>query len=1038
MSLVRGAIGRPVTVTMACVAATVVGIIGLNVIPLQLLPSGFQSRGMTLIFPYPNADPLSVERDVALPVEEALATVPWLGSVDVRCDADRARFNLEFAGTVDTSIAALEVRDRLERLRPELPVEAQQYFMFRHSADGFPDMAYGALVPIELGLDGFQVLEKRLIPKLSRIDGVASVDTWGGLVDQQAHIELDEEVVRAQKINIFELVARLRGENFNLPGGTIDDGGRQLFVRSAAPFDSIAAVEAYPVNRHLTLGDIGEGVLKAGYRDSVSRMNGQPIVWIVIKKESGRNTVDVCRRVREEADAIGDDPLLAGFELLPMWDAGESIEASLSGLKGSLLWGGFLAIGVLFLFLRQVRATSIIAAAIPFSFLVALALLAGFGFSLNILTLAGLTLAVGMLVDNAIVVVENVVRRREAGESMVEAAASGSGQVALAITLATLTTIVVFLPLLFVSDEPIVRVMITNLAVPISFGLLASLVTALLVVPLLASRLKTKVTADGVVTASSPTAAEDGWGPLPWIRRRQLAFIRWSLAHRVESVIILLALLGGGGKLLSSGVDKVGDDGGGMREQIRIGVELDSSTTLIEANDVFSYYEEFLIPRRAAYGAKHVQVRFGRSDGRIELRLLPPGERDGEEAIRERLKKDLPRLPGVKLNFRGGGGGGEEETEDEGGGEVTVSLSGPDSTELYALAKSLQERLIETGVFDEVNDGLEDAAREVRVELDREAVNRLGANPQTVLGTLAYQLRGSRLADLRIGGEDIPLIVSFTEPDDGEGLNWLRSTTITTEKGSMPLSALSRIRTARGPQSIHRRDRKTQVTVKGITAKKEDVELADRAVREVMATFPLPESYAAKVQGDLRTFEAQFAEILIVLGLGVAFMFLLMGVLFESFLLPVAVLPSLPFAFLGGYMGLWITGTPMDVLASMGSIVLAGIVVNNAIVLVDAINQNLAAGMRQTESILAGVRDRFRPVVLTASTTVVGLLPMAWSPATEGVLSYHSLARAIIGGLLVGTIGTLVAVPLAWLLLDDLRRMLMRIVGTYWRNEPTA
>jgi HAE1 family hydrophobic/amphiphilic exporter-1 len=318
----------------------------------------------------------------------------------------------------------------------------------------------------------------------------------------------------------------------------------------------------------------------------------------------------------------------------------------------------------------------------------------------------------------------------------------------------------------------------------------------------------------------------------------------------------------------------------------------------------------------------------------------------------------------------------------------------------------------------------------VRVELDREAVQRAGTAPGAVLGTLGYQLRGSRLKDLRLDGQDMPLIISFSEPEDGAGLSWLRQTTVRSARGAQPLSSLATIRTRPGPRAIRRVDRRTQVTVRAVTSA-ENSALAHRSAAEVLATFPLPEGVTYEIQGSYEKFESQFMEIMKVLVLGIAFMFLLMGVLFESFLLPIAVLPSIPFAFVGGYIALLVTGASQDVTATLGSVVLAGIVVNNAIVLVDAINRALRSGLAPTRAVLAGVHDRFRPVLLTAMTTVVGLLPMAWTPASEGVMSYHALARTVIGGLMLSTAGTLVAVPLTWLLLDDLRRTVARVYARY-------
>ncbi|HKX45303.1 MAG TPA: efflux RND transporter permease subunit, partial [Planctomycetota bacterium] len=479
---------RPVALLVVFATLVVVGAIAYLRIPIQLLPQGFQEPSLFLWVPNPGASPRENEEKVARPIEEQLRTLAGIERIRSWSDDDVVRISIGFDASLDLDIAKAEVRDRLERARPLLPQTVERIGLWSEDADQMPIAFFGVLHPGDSPRTDF-MLNEIVIPRLEAITGISQVEVWGDLADS-VRILLDEDRVVAAGVDIGELIGRLSNDNFADPLGELDDGGRRFLLRTDMRFGSLEEIDAYPVTRSLTLGDLGEVREVKSVRDQLSRIDGAYSYFGVAQKDSVGNVVEASRELRAAFEELERDPRLAGeLTFLPFFVQGDLIESSLAQLQSTAYWGGALAVAVLFVFLRRIRLTLCVALAIPVSALLALAWEYFAGGSFNLLTMVGITLAIGMLVDNAVVVVENIARRRLDEPDGLEAARAGAAEIALAVTLATLTTVVVFLPLIFMSEDPMARLIFGGIGLPLCIALLFSLLVAVVFLPVVAARI---------------------------------------------------------------------------------------------------------------------------------------------------------------------------------------------------------------------------------------------------------------------------------------------------------------------------------------------------------------------------------------------------------------------------------------------------------------------------------------------------------------------------------------------------------------------
>jgi HAE1 family hydrophobic/amphiphilic exporter-1 len=696
---------------------------------------------------------------------------------------------------------------------------------------------------------------------------------------------------------------------------------------------------------------------------------------------------------------LAENPDMPGLEFRPFFDQGEVIESSLTALYKNALYGGLLAIVVLYAFFRRMRMTLLVAASIPLSLTVAVTVLYLGGDSLNIGTLMGLTLSVGMLIDNAIVVVESILRRRELGDSPAEAAAAGTGEVALAVVTATLTTIVVFMPTIFLSGETDIKVWLLNIGKPLAFALLGSLAVALVLIPLGSIFLRKNRQAKSRATGTS---------------RHSLyaRMLRWALHHRFATIAIALIVM------MSQQIpmSKLGRRGSRGREQgpVRVQLRFPRHYTMSTANAAVKKYEEYVQGVMEPLEIEGIFCRFDDRGGRVMMWKKKGSEKPKQE-IQEAIEKNWPKIPGVWTSL--------ESAADE-SARTRLTLEGEDADALEATMDRIENMLRHHPLVAETSREKDLGLQELQVSVDPEAVERGRVVPELIRGMIGWVLRGARLKDYRGAGRDLPLLMEL-DPDQDVEMSNLGGLLIPTDEGMQPLGTLARMGIRRAPSSIERRDGR-RVAELYVTGKGDDERAFHEAMQGLLGQVQLPVGVRSQVGGSWDNLQKSFDTLLMALGLGLCLVFLLTGILFEAILLPFAVILAVPPAFTGAYWALYISGKPLDELAMLGLILLVGIVVNNGIVLVDRVQQYRRQGLPLRPAVLAAGRDRVRPVVMTAFTTIVGLLPMAVFKGSGDVIAYDTLAVSVMGGLVLSTLITLFLVPVAFTLFTDLTRATTR------------
>lgn len=1010
---------RPVSALMAFLLIVVLGVVAYRRIPITLMPQGLGEPEMEVSASYSNASPQEVFEHVVKPLEDELRAMPGVVKLSSTSSAGRGRVSLEFNPHVDMNVAYAEVRDRIERVRATFPEGVDKPSIWRWNSDlEMPIFWLGILFDPDVE-DPFGTVEDVVQKRLEAVDGVAQV-TIDGMVEESVRILVRPEALRAHGLSLYEVVAQMRRDNFALPAGEIAEGEREFLLRIDTSLKSIDEIREYPVRGSVKLKDVADVDIRRAYRDSISRVNGKRSLTATVSKESGQNTVDTCKRVLAQLDQLRADERLKGFEFTVYFNQATLIEGALDDLKSSLAWGALFSVLVLYVFVRQLGMTLLVAFAIPVSLLAALVAMYFCGFTFNLISLAGFTLVVGMLVDDSVVVSENILRLRQLGKSARESATFGAAQVSLAIVLSTLTTIVVFTPMVFMAEGKSTRALLTELAAPISFSLLASLVVALVFLPLMLIGLAR-------FERREPRGADTLHGSLLVGYRRALSA---ALGHRFATGVVLVLLLFLGQYAFSHtevSFEQMREGGG----RLRLSVELPKRFTLEEASDVFAQYEQFLVARRDEYKVRDVSTRFNRQSGRIFLWFKDGAPRNYERDLSKRLKDEMPRIPGVALKF-GFEQGGENE------GSIKIQLSGRDNKMLADVAEDVVRVLERIEELSDVKTDLGDANEELLIQIDREKAQRFGVAQESLQGLIAWGVGGQQLAGYKGGAREIPMIIEYEEPEEGD-ISYLRSLDVPVSRsGSVPLSALTKFGFERSSGSIRRTNGVVSLTVVAQSFDKNSYRI-QRKVADALNAFPWPEGYTWRDRGNREDYEQSENEAFMGLWVGCVFVFLLMGMLFESTILPLAVLLAIPLALVGGSLALWISHTPVDGTALLGFILLAGVVVKNGIVQVDRIQQLRMDGLPRFEAVVEGCTQRLRPVIMTALTTIFGLLPMALPKlfaAHQGSgMNYQSLAVATLGGMTLSTALTLFVVPVFYTLFDDLGLLLRSMFAPRARSD---
>lgn len=1026
--LPRFSVTRPVTVVMLFLALSLLGSIAWNRIPLEMMPGRFTLNKLWVWVPYQGASPRETEANLLRPVEEHISTAPGIKSMRGRARDNGIQLSLEFHRSVSMDVAYNSVVDRMERAMPELPDDVERYWIYKWNPSDEPVMWSGISLPDEIE-DEHGLVHDYVAKRLERVPGVGKVDVWG--VDpKRVFIDFNLDRLSQYGVNLGEVIRSLAQDNFQLASGRVVDGGKVRYVRSLARWESVEEIRAIPVKAGVTVGDIAEIQYRLDPSPDINHIDGREGAALAINKESDANTVAVTEAVELAFAELEADPRLQGAKFVTFFDQGSLIQDSIDDLLMTAATGGLCAIIVLFAFLREWRLTLLIAACIPFTLLLTVTLTYFTGRSLNLLTLMGLMLAVGMVVDNAIVVVESIYARRQEGERPKPAAIGGTGDVVLAITLSTLTTMVVFLPIILMTEDADFSFFMGELGMPVVWALGASLVVAVVFTPLSTTLLR-----GGGAGGAGGLPTEPRW--ITWLTARYRRWLEAVLTHRTDTLVGVVAFTA---LTILVPAKAVGcqDEADGNIGQFVVRFEVPADFTYYERLDTVEALESWVEDHRDDWGVRTHRSQLGAdsSYGRLYIHLLEDDERaeglpEREEVI-ELATETLPRMPGVEAQIGWGQSGRGQNRE------VEVTIRGDDVGTLETLGEEVR-RVVKglPGVIGARTDLEEGGGQELRLVADREALARYGQTATSVGQTVGFALRGTQLPDFHDDGKEVDVVSRFRY-EDREDLDRLLDFPMWSgvTGTSVPLRSLVDTEVAPGFGTIRRTDRVTSFPITVELEPDADPMVVRRSIQGALDGMAFPNGYAWDFYGGGPTNPENDAARNLALLLSVTFVFLIMGVLFESFLLPLSIITSIPMALVGVYWTLFLTGTPLDVMGGVGLVILVGVVVNNGIVLIDLVTRLRKEGRSRTEALVEAGGRRLRPILMTALTTIFGLLPMALGTSTFIGIPYAPMGRVVAGGMVAGTVLTLFFVPYLYSVLDDMRDSGSRWLA--WVTGPAA
>ncbi len=1016
MDLGRFSVRRPVTTAMLLISVLVVGGIAALRLPLAYLPE-VDVPFIGIRIPYPNSNPEQIEREIAKPVEEVLATLSGVKKLNSRANADGAEFFLEFDWGQELDVVRMQVSEKVDQVEAELPASIGEILIFSFNTSDIPVVQ--ARISAE-GVDlasNYELIETRILNRLRRLPGVARVELEG-VEPREIFIDLVLDKVKLHRVDVGALIERLQGASSNLVLGQVEEDGLRFTARALGAYTSVEEVGSLEIDkRGLRLSDIAEIEYEQPPIPHGRHLDRKYAVALNVYKESTANTVEVVRSVQGTlTEDIGKDPLLQGINLFVWEDQGAIITNSIRGLLSSGIVGSLFAVACLFVFLRRFDSTFIVSLSIPFSVIATCGVLYFAGGSLNILSMMGLMLAVGMLVDNAVVVLESIDRRHRTEPDREVAAIVGARQVAVAVATSTLTTVIVFLPLL-VGAKTDIATWLKEIGVAITIALGCSLVSAMTLIPLTAAHVlghrKTK--------------------PVPFVERLEERYVRalaWTLRHRAKTGGLLAGGLVVGLLPFFTGLVDAAMFSGTQNDRLFMRYEFADFTFKSEAERAVATVEDFLAQRKQEYEIESIYSYYTENEGQTTITLARKNLSDEEfKERREAIRDALPVQPGVRVVF---------DEDSEGGGNSTyfdVRFFGQDTGLLQGFAVEAERRLATVEGVQDVRTPFRQARREVNVTIDREKARRAGLTAQDVADIFSFTLGSMRLPRFNAGEREVETWLAL-RLEDRENLEDLRQIQIGGgDDGGRPmlLGDIARFEIVPRPAEIVRENRKVTVAVSA-TYEGEEWEEAKKEIEGLMNAFELPPGYSWGWNDRILESEGHSQQMMINMLLALALVYIVMASLFESLAQPFAILLSIPFALPGVAWGLALTGTTFNLMAQIGILILMGVVVNNGIVLLDRVNQLRKEGMPRDEAILEAGRERLRPILMTALTTVVGLIPLAVPGPNAAGIFYYPLARTVMGGLLSSLVLTLLVLPYVTIGVEGLAAWCRRL----WRSSRPA
>ena len=1023
MNISAGPIRRPVLTLMIYLIVITLGVVSLSRLAIDLMPD-VTFPTLSVSASYGNVGPEEMEDLVTRPLEEALAAIQGVEEITSTSSEGASRVRVAFTWGTDLEGAANDIRDRIDRILGRLPEDMERPTIRKFDLSAIPVIILGVASDLNL-LQLNELIEDKVKYRLERVPGVASVDLWGGL-NREIHINLNADKLRALQLAPEAVLNALQAENRNIPAGTYESGNLELLVRTEGEYQSLDEIRLTPVAvRSGTVVRVGD---VASVEDSweevtrIVRLNGKPGLRIAVNKQSGYNTVRVADAVKKELVRINAD--FPQMELLPVIDSSKYIRNAINNMGRAAIFGGILAMLILLLFLRRVRSALVVATAVPISVIATFAVMYFGGFTLNLMTFGGLALGIGMLLDSSIVVLESIHKHHEMGKSVAESALVGANEVRSAIIASTLTTLVVFAPVIFIRG--ISGVMFQQLAFVITFALLCSLMVSLTLVPLLATR-----------TMNTGTVApnKDGW--LRRLFNRSAAaqvrletfyagLLNWALHHR-RTVVITAACLFAMSLLLIPiiGVELMPatDEG-----EVRIDLEMAVGTRLELVDNASKKVEE--IVRQSVPELVYLQSSAGGGGGghgvsgghtaSLRATLVPIGERSrSSDEIARDLAKQLNSLPGVSVRCRPGHGLFILRTVSSGSDDrLSVEIRGHDLKTGELLAQQLDAIMRNVRGVTDTRVSREEGRPEQIIRINRFKAADLGLSVARIGDILKTALGGTYSSNYREGGKEYRILTRLREADRHNLDNLLDLTVVNNRGAPVQLRNVVDVLPATGPVSIERKDQERIITITGDYSGRDLGSIVGDLRRELQR-IPIPRDFSIIFGGDWEEQKEATRELLLGVILAIILTYMVMAGQFESLRYPLVVMFSVPMAFIGVMLIMLLTGTTFSINALIGCIMLAGIVVNNAILLVDYTNLvRRRDGLELFDAVRAAGARRLRPILMTSFTTILALVPLSLGLG-EGGETQAPLARVVIGGLASSTLVTLILIPVIYTLFEE-------------------
>jgi len=1013
MKLAQISVNRPVTTLMIFVAMVVLGLVSMSMLGLDLMPE-LEIPSVSVITAYEGAGPEEIETLITEPMEDTLSTISGVDEVISVSKEGMSTVTLKFdwGEKIDESIN--DVRERIDLIRERLPEEAGNPIIFKFDLSMIP-IAIIAFTAEDSYPDLQDIVDDEIVDPLKRVDGVASVTAGGGLL-RQIRVDIDRDKLAALNLSVTQLNMALAAQNISTPGGNIKTGYKDYLLRTPEEFSSPEEVAEVVIARRngitIKLKDVADVRDYFKERTFEVRMNGKKAMAVFIQKQSGKNTVEVARAVSEKLEQLIKN-LPPDIESRIVMDSSEFILASVGTLRDTVFWAVFFVFIVLLFFLRDFRASLIVAAAIPTSLIITFLLMYLANYTINTDSLASLAVAVGLVVDNAIVVIDNINRHREKGERAKEGAVFGANEVGVAVIASTLTTISIFAPIMFVGG--IAAIVFGQFAAIITMALVASLFTALMLVPMLSSKL---------LKVRNPDSSKSildffyrlGEKVLAGMELLYVKFLCWSLSNRKTVFISCVVLF-----VWSIGlVGFIGIEFFPQQDQNRVSAEYELpigtryERTGIVARQLQTITENHIPERRNSFirwGVYGAGANFETDEesykGILFISLKPKDQRSATPVeLIKRLRKITDKIPGATIRYSA-----EDPLEAlmfGAGGKLTVELYGHDMEQARVYAEAVASAIAAVEGVEDVQISRKEEKPEIKVVIDREKASQIGLDVRTIGRQIETFFAGSTATRYREAGDEYDVEVRL-QPKDRDRIEDLRDVPISIAGGHVSLANIAEIEQGLGPTKVERKDHERYITVSAEIAGR-DLGSVVEDVRKVIDKIPAPPGFNYKFAGAEKERKEAFTLLMIAVGLGMVLVYMVMASQFESFRDPFIIFLSIPFGIVGVIIAMTLAGQAMSVVSFLALIMLVGIVVNDGIVLISYLNILRRRGLDVYSAIIEGGRSRLRPVVCTSCTTILALTPLAFSKG-EGSEIWVPFAVTIIGGLFVATVITLVLMP---------------------------